>query len=106
MTALVEVLHERDPDGTCKVRVWLDDVEVDDAAVELVVCDVDPGRGWDREDWNAEVELAATSCPTCKARVHAWLPHGKRGAHAEVRALHEAVLSHLREPDTGCAAPR
>ena len=37
------------------------------------------------------------SCPTCKARVHAWLPHGKRGAHAEVRALHEAVLSHLRE---------
>ena len=46
------------------------------------------------------------SCPTCKARVHAWLPHGKRGAHAEVRALHEAVLSHLREPDTGCAAPR
>ena len=43
------------------------------------------------------------SCPTCKARVHAWLPYGKRGAHAEVRALHEAVLSHLRETDTGCA---
>ena len=73
MTALVEVLHERDPDGTCKVRVWLDDVEVDDAAVELVVCDVDPGRGWDREDWDAEVELAATSTTSLGRAYHAAL---------------------------------
>ena len=36
------------------------------------------------------------ACPTCRARVNAWVPSGKRGAHAEVKALHEAVLAHLQ----------
>lgn len=38
---MIEVLHERDPDGGCSLTVYLDGepVEVD------VLADVDPGRG-------------------------------------------------------------
>lgn len=51
LMARVEILHVRDPDSACGVRVWLDGVEVD-----ADVVDVDPGRGYSREDWDESHE--------------------------------------------------
>ena len=42
------------------------------------------------------------ACPACKTRVHAWLPCGERGARAGVKALHKAVLAHLRAVPGDC----
>jgi len=48
-TPRIEILHERDLDSECAVRVWVDGVEVtDDVHVE----DLDPGRGWLAADWD------------------------------------------------------
>ena len=43
----IEILHVRDSDGGCTHAVYVDGVETDD----VTVADVDPGRGWEREDW-------------------------------------------------------
>jgi hypothetical protein len=44
----IEILHQRDPDSECDVRLFLDGAEVTD---EIEFVDVDPGRGHDIEDW-------------------------------------------------------
>lgn len=44
----VEVLHYRDPDGGCDVRVFIDGEEV-----ATRIEDVDPGRGHVRWEWDA-----------------------------------------------------
>lgn len=49
----VEVLHERDPDSECNVRIWIDGVE---AKVDYV--DIDPGRGYTYEDWDESRDCA------------------------------------------------
>lgn len=46
----VEVLHVRHPDLGCFIRVFIDDVEVGYSIV-----DVDPGRGFLREDWDSRI---------------------------------------------------
>ena len=43
----IEVLHVRDADGGCTHAVYVDGVETN----EVTVGDVDPGRGWERADW-------------------------------------------------------
>jgi hypothetical protein len=53
---VIEIMHWRDPDGACTVEVWVDGVKEDDANVE--VADVDPGRGWTREDWDEAIAVA------------------------------------------------
>lgn len=50
----VQILHSRDPDSSCEIEVWLDGVKTDSYTVE----DLDPGRGWTREDWDERVEQA------------------------------------------------
>lgn len=63
----IEILHERDPDSDCSIRVWVDGVEVD--ASNLYVDDVDPGRGYSRADWNENVQGTrdADTSPSFKA---------------------------------------
>lgn len=50
----IQVLHGRDPDSECDVRVWLDDTEATGFEVE----DIDPGRGYNREDWDDRIASA------------------------------------------------
>jgi hypothetical protein len=50
----VQILHTRDPDSECEFEVWLDGVKTDSYGVD----DLDPGRGWTREDWDQRVEEA------------------------------------------------
>lgn len=50
---MIEVLHTRDPDAACTVLVFVDGKEV-----EVDMEDIDPGRGWTREDWNEHIEFA------------------------------------------------
>ena len=48
----IEILHDRNPDFACDVRVWVDGVELHD----FVVVDVDPGAGWTREMWDESTQ--------------------------------------------------
>lgn len=51
----VEILHIRDPDYECAISVWIDGVPVTtEAAIELDVVDIDPGRGYEREVWDED----------------------------------------------------
>lgn len=47
----LEVLHLRDPDGPCAVQAFLagERAQLDDYE------DVDPGRGYQRSEWNARI---------------------------------------------------
>lgn len=57
----IEILHGRDPDSSCDLTVWIDGVDVtnrDDVIVDVE--DVDPGRGYEAEDWAESAEWAAT----------------------------------------------
>jgi hypothetical protein len=61
--AKVKVLHVRDPDSECYIRVWVDGVEVE----ALVIEDIDPGRGYGRGDWDeriADAEAAHAAEPS------------------------------------------
>jgi hypothetical protein len=49
----IEILHERDPDSGCDITVWIDGVEV-----VADVVDVDPGRGYESEDWDESAAYA------------------------------------------------
>jgi hypothetical protein len=49
----IEILHLRDPDSECYHRVFIDGVEIDDTDVDLV--DIDPGRGWMRDEWDYRI---------------------------------------------------
>jgi hypothetical protein len=44
---MIEILHVRDPDGRCIVRVWIDGVETSSELYH----DIDPGRGHLAEEW-------------------------------------------------------
>jgi hypothetical protein len=56
----IEIIHGRDPDSSCGHTVFLNGVRFDNA--EIV--DLDPGRGWLREDWDEFKESAlATGTP-------------------------------------------
>jgi hypothetical protein len=51
----VQVLHQRYPDDSCVIRVWVDGVEVTDQAE---IEDLDPGRGYEQEDYQMYLEAA------------------------------------------------
>lgn len=60
-----EVLHVRDPDSACNIRLWVNGVEVSFDEVS-----VDPGAGWLRSDWDdytATIEQPAEYSPGFKA---------------------------------------
>lgn len=44
----IEILHERDPDSECTIRVWVDGIETTDFSSG----NIDPGRGWIAADWD------------------------------------------------------
>ena len=63
----IEILHTRDPDSDCGVRVWVDGVEVK----EFYMDDLDPGRGYQDEDWEENLQDArdADTTPAFKEAV-------------------------------------
>lgn len=52
-TYKIAILHTRDPDSSCELRVFIDDIEV--PAGQLVIEDIDPGRGYIRSDWDESI---------------------------------------------------
>ena len=56
---IIEVLHERDPDSECSVRVFVNGVETTSFMV-----DVDPGRGHLLSDWRESKEYAVENAAT------------------------------------------
>jgi hypothetical protein len=52
----IQILHYRDPDSDSVIRVFVDGVEVTDFSVE----DIDPGRGYEQENYDEHVENAKT----------------------------------------------
>jgi hypothetical protein len=53
----VEILHQRDPDSSCVVTLFLDGVETDDFTLE----DIDPGAGYSPAEWDERVAEVRTS---------------------------------------------
>lgn len=51
----IQVIHERDPDTECYLTVWVDGIRS-----EIVEEDIDPGRGWEWEDWFERIKDAHT----------------------------------------------
>lgn len=47
----VEVLHQRDPDEGCDITVWVNGIK-HDAEID----DIDPGRGYDVDDWDEQTD--------------------------------------------------
>lgn len=65
---LIEIIHGRDPDSSCEHTVFLDGGVTHD--YEIV--DLDPGRGWEREDWEEFKESAlAGGSPAFRAALEA-----------------------------------
>lgn len=52
----IDILHVRDPDSACDVRVFLDGEEQNWQEVDVV--DIDPGRGYTLEDWEENIAWA------------------------------------------------
>jgi hypothetical protein len=50
MSMKVQIIHGRDPDNECGMTVFVDGQRVADG--DLGVVDLDPGRGWQRSEWN------------------------------------------------------
>jgi len=51
------ILHVRDPDNACDVRIFTDDgVEIPWENIDTV--DIDPGRGYTVEDWEESIAWA------------------------------------------------
>jgi hypothetical protein len=48
----IEILHMRDPDSACEHVVFVNGERRDDIVVE----DIDPGRGFDRESWDGDTQ--------------------------------------------------
>lgn len=59
----VQIIHSRDPDSECGLRVFVDDVETNDFSYD----DLDPGRGWTDEDWEERIADVDTSTNYGKA---------------------------------------
>lgn len=66
---MIEILHVRDPDFACDMRVWVDGVEV----TEFHVGDVDPGAGYTVDDWDETTAEAGTDMNLSAAFRAAWL---------------------------------
>jgi hypothetical protein len=51
----IQIIHQRDPDSECSITVYIDGVRRDDVEVE----DVDPGAGYEPEDYEPRRTEAA-----------------------------------------------
>src|SRR4051812_5886631 len=51
----VTILHVRDPDSACSMRVFLDGVEIESDEIN-----VDAGAGYDVDDWEENIVWAET----------------------------------------------
>lgn len=63
----VEIVHGRDPDSECGLTVFLNG-----ESVKFTEEDIDPGRGYTREDWDERIRDAeedTTSSPAFKEAV-------------------------------------
>ena len=56
----IEILHVRNPDGDCTVRVFVDGVEAPADEFE----DIDPGRGCDMKEYAERVAMLQDMTPT------------------------------------------
>lgn len=54
------VLHVRDPDGACSIRLFADG---DEEFEDFDVIDVDAGRGYTAEDWAENLQWAQDLMP-------------------------------------------
>ena len=64
--AKIEILHHRDPDASCVLRVFVDGVEIQEYTVE----DIDPGAGYEADEWDeriADVKDTPTYSPAFAA---------------------------------------
>lgn len=73
----VQVLHSRDPDSSCDLRVWINGREVE----VTEVCDVDPGAGHSREDWNDRIRHYGRSRSAFARACRAWLREAGQSPH-------------------------
>lgn len=55
----IEIIHGRDPDSACGLTVFVDGERIKDQ--DLIDIDIDPGRGWERSDWDEMIEDANTN---------------------------------------------
>lgn len=62
---MIEVLVVRDPDMADEVTVWVDGIDV---TLEAAIVQVDPGAGWDYEDWTAAAAGAVAMVASPAAR--------------------------------------
>ena len=82
MSAKIETIVVRDPDGPTDVYVFVDGVPVKSA--EYVI---DAGAGWDWEDWRArrDANLAAASSDTVRTALTAVYSDPPGGQYVEDR---------------------
>lgn len=64
----VELLHFRDSDYECDLHLVVDGIEFPMEQIQYV--DIDPGRGYDRDDWNEHRKTAIKDLSTkCAKRL-------------------------------------
>lgn len=61
----ITVVHVRDPDSDCSIELF--DQDGDRIPVDVSVIDVDPGRGYDVEDWDENTEWYRQNLPAGSA---------------------------------------
>lgn len=54
MTTRIEILHVRDADMGCEHAVWIDGEPATNVTIDIE--DIDPGRGYVREEWMERAE--------------------------------------------------
>jgi hypothetical protein len=71
---LMQILHYRDPDSDCSLRVWIDGIEVTEFTVE----DIDPGRGYEYESYQEMVADAKNPKDAFGEAIESVLTEGRR----------------------------
>lgn len=51
----IDVLHVRDPDSACVLRVFVDGKEIDYTETTYGEDSIDVGAGWDRDEWDERI---------------------------------------------------
>ena len=58
----IDIIVTRDPDSSTEINVYVDGKAVWDLpGVKFNIVSLDPGAGYDREDWNEQRDYAARS---------------------------------------------
>lgn len=67
MAKRYELIHGRDPDSACDIRLLVDGVQVDDEEISIV--SFDPGAGYDWTDFKESGQAAITDLSPAAAIV-------------------------------------